>query len=114
MILEFLPGLKANSFSRRNGHFFAGARIAADAAFAWLDDENAKPPQLDPIAAREGVLHRIEERLDCLLGFQLRNAGLVGKAIDDIEFDHGNVASGSGEHSLVLQLGKLAAICASR
>jgi hypothetical protein len=98
VILEFLPGLKANSLSRRDGHFFAGAGIAADPAFAWLDDENAKAPQLDPIAAREGVLHRIEERLDCLFGFQLRDSGFVGKAIDDIEFDHGNVASGSGEH----------------
>jgi len=106
VILEFLPGLKANGLSRRDGHFFAGAGIATDAAFAWLDDENAKAPQLDPIAARKGVLHRIEERLDCLFGFQLRDAGLVGKAIDDIEFDHGNVASGSGEHSLVFSVWK--------
>jgi hypothetical protein len=104
VILEFLPGLKANSLSRRDGHFFTGAGIAPDPAFAWLNDENAKPPQLDSIAAREGVLHRIEERLDCLFSFQLRDAGLVGKAIDDIEFDHGNVASGSDEHSLAFNL----------
>jgi len=115
VVLEFLAGLEANSLSRRDGYFFAGAGIAADAAFAWLDDENAKATQLDPVAAREGVLHRIEERLDCLFGFQLRNAGLVGKAIDDIEFDHWNVASGSANISLVFfSLGKLAAICASR
>jgi len=107
VILEFLPGLKANSLSRRDGHFFTGAGIAPDPAFAWFNDENAKAPQLDSIAAREGVLHRIEERLDCLFSFQLRNAGLVGKAIDDIEFDHGNVASGSDEHSLAFNFGKL-------
>jgi hypothetical protein len=46
--------------------------------------------------------------------FNFGYAGLVGKAIDDIEFDHGNVASGSGEHSLAFQFGKLASICASR
>jgi hypothetical protein len=89
VILQFLPGFETDGLTRGYGHLFAGAGISPDAPFAGLDDENAKTAQLDPIAARERVLHRIEERFDCLFGFQLRYAGLVGKPINDIEFDHG-------------------------
>src|SRR5438552_13244654 len=57
--VKLLARFKANGFSGRNCDFFAGARITADATFARFDDEYAEAAQLDSIAARERVLHRI-------------------------------------------------------
>ena len=47
--LEFFAGLEAHGFAGRDFHFFAGARVAADAGLARLDVENTEPTQLDPV-----------------------------------------------------------------
>ena len=66
--MKLLARLEANGFPGRNCDFFAGARITTDAAFARFDYEYAEAAQLDSIAARQRILHRIKERLNCLLG----------------------------------------------
>jgi hypothetical protein len=43
VILEFLPGLKANSLSRRDGHFFTGAGIAPDPRLRGLTMKTPNP-----------------------------------------------------------------------
>jgi len=86
--LKFFPGLESNRLTQRDRYFFACARVAPDTALAWLHDEYAKAAQFDPIATRQRVLHRTEERFNRLFGFQLWNSRLVGKSVDDIEFNH--------------------------
>jgi len=104
--LKFFAGLESNRLTQRDRYFFARARIASDAALARLYNEDAKAAQLDPIASRQRVLHRIEERFNRLFGFQLWNSRLIGKSVDDIEFDHERGLQ-LAKDSRLLELGKL-------
>src|SRR5437870_55850 len=81
LAMKFLARFEANRFSGRNSDLLARTRIAADTALARLDYENSKAAQLDSIAARQRVLHRVEKGFNCLLGLQLRDPSFVGKAI---------------------------------
>src|SRR5207244_4496549 len=89
LALQFLPRLKTNRLPGRNRNLLAGARVSPDTAFTRLDHEHAKAAQLDAVAARQRVLHRMKQGIDGLLGFELGNACAIGETIDDIEFDHG-------------------------
>src|SRR5277367_6524454 len=57
--LEFLAGLEAHGFSRRNAHLFAGAGIAADAGLARFDAEHPKAAKFDALAAAQRHLERL-------------------------------------------------------
>jgi len=48
-----------------------GARVTADAALAGFHLEDAEPAQLDTFAALHRGSHRVEDRVDCHLGFDL-------------------------------------------
>jgi hypothetical protein len=86
--LQVLAGFKTNRLAGRNRHLLARARVATDAPLARLNYENAKATQFDPVPARQGILHRLEQCFDSLFGFEFRDSGFVGETIDDIEFDH--------------------------
>src|SRR5262249_14395994 len=86
--LQFLAGLEANGLAGRGAHLFAGARVEADASLAGLDVEDAETPQLDALAASEGVLHGLEDGFHGLLGLGSGDTGAADHCVDDVELDH--------------------------
>ena len=54
--VKFLARLEANSLARSDGDFRTGSRVAADSRLARADIEDAKTPQLDPVARSERFL----------------------------------------------------------
>src|SRR6185503_14779743 len=74
-VLEVLARLEADRASGRNLHFLARPWVAADPALARLDLEDAEPPELDPLPAHHGVLHRLEDRFHRHFGLHLRDVG---------------------------------------
>jgi len=86
--LKFFAGFEADSFAGRDVGYFSRSRIATNAALARFDDEHAKSSQLDPLAALQSILHRLEQRFDGSLSFDFWNAGLVGNMIYNIKLDH--------------------------
>src|ERR687886_550886 len=69
------------------------APVAAHAALPGLDDEDAEAAQFNPLAAHQGLFHRVEEGFDGLLGLHLGHARAVGHAVHNVEFDHSSCAS---------------------
>ena len=88
MCLKLLAGLEANRFPRRNGDLFACAGVAAYAALSGFDDEDAEAAQLDALAARQGLFHRMKKGIHGLFGLHLGNAGALGHTVYNVEFDH--------------------------
>jgi hypothetical protein len=86
--LEFFAGFEADGFAGRDADFFAGARIPADAGFAWLDAEDAEAAEFDALAAAESLLERIENRFDSLLGFGAADESLGDNRIHDVQLNH--------------------------
>jgi hypothetical protein len=88
--LQLFAGLEAHGFAGRYIHFFAGARIAANAGFSRLYGENSEAAQFNPLAAAHAILQRLKNRFDGLLGldaadacpFELRQYGVY-----DIQFN---------------------------
>src|SRR5205809_5778059 len=74
-VLQIFTGLETDGASRRDAHFLARARIAADAALARLHLENAESAELDSLAALHGDPHRVEDRVDGHLGLDLGDVG---------------------------------------
>src|SRR5438132_14417349 len=87
--VQFLSRLETNCLASRDRNLLARTRIASDTALARLYDKDAKTPQLDAFTAGQRLLHRMKERVHGLLRFQFRDAGFVGKTVDDIKFNHG-------------------------
>jgi hypothetical protein len=54
--VKFLARLEANSLAWSDGDFRTGPRVAADSRLARADVEDAKAPQLDPVARSERFL----------------------------------------------------------
>ncbi len=65
------------------------AWIAPDTSLPRLNGEHAEAPQLDALAARERRFHRMKQRVHRLLDLQLRQAGSIGYALDNIYSDQG-------------------------
>jgi hypothetical protein len=86
--LKLFARFEANRFPRRDIGDFASAGVAAHAALAGLDYENAKPAKLYALSALQCVLHGLEQSLDCNFGFNLRNARLICHLIDYVELYH--------------------------
>src|SRR3954469_3601976 len=86
--LQLFARLEAHSFAGRNADLGSRARIASDAGLSRAYVEHAETAQLDAVALGEGALHALKDRLDCLLGFRLGDAGLSDNFVDDIELDH--------------------------
>src|ERR1051325_9052236 len=63
-VLQVLARLEADRAAGRDLHFLARPRVASDAALAGLDLEDTEAPELDPLPAHHGVLHRLEDGFD--------------------------------------------------
>src|SRR5262249_7988620 len=87
-VLEVFARLEANRATRRDAHFLAGAGVTADAALAGLDLEHAESAQFDTFAALHGGPHRIENRVDGHLGFDLGDVGDFRNLVDDVDLNH--------------------------
>jgi hypothetical protein len=86
--LQFLAGLEAHSFARRDADFLAGAGIAADAGLARAYVEHAEAAQLDPFSLAESALHGPENGFDGLFRLGPGYPGLVYYRVHYIEFNH--------------------------
>lgn len=67
--MQLLAGLEANGFARSDADFGSGARIAADAGFAWADVEDAEATQLDALTLSKSALEGFKDCVDG--GFRL-------------------------------------------
>lgn len=85
--LQLLAGLETHGFTGRNGNLRAGARIAADAGFAWAYVEDTESAKLDALASAKGALHAFENGFDGHLRFRLCDARSVDHFVDNVEFD---------------------------
>jgi hypothetical protein len=52
----------------RNGHAFAGARVATHTGRPVIDREAAKAAYLYPVTAHQGIAHGVKNRLDGVFG----------------------------------------------
>src|SRR6267142_2415342 len=86
--LKFFAGLEADGFAGRNVDFFTGAGMAADAGLARLDAEDAKAPELDALAAAEGLLEGFEDGFDRLLGLGAADVRRGDDGIYDVQLNH--------------------------
>src|SRR6266446_7758862 len=86
--VQFLSRLEANCLASGDRNLLASTRIASDTALARLYDKDAKASQFDAFTAGQRFLHRMKERVYGLFRLQFRDAGFVGKTIDDIKFNH--------------------------
>src|SRR5208283_1843557 len=86
--LQFLAGLKANGFTGRDAHFFAGAGIPADAGFARLDAEYAELAKFDALAAAKGILERFEHGLDRLLRLRPADIRFGDHRVYNVQLNH--------------------------
>lgn len=86
--LQFLAGLEAHRFARRDADFLAGAGIAANAGLARAHIENSKAPQLNSLTFAKCILHGFKDRFDGLFRLSPAHAGLVYDCINDIQLNH--------------------------
>ena len=86
--LQFLTGLKSNGFAGRNANLLAGPWVAADAGLARFHIKNAESAKLDAVAATQGILHCLEDRLHGLFGFRAGYVRFLNDCIYDVELDH--------------------------
>jgi hypothetical protein len=92
--LQFLAGLEAHSFSRRDIYFSARPGIATDSGLARTNVKNAKTAQFNPISLGQRFLHSIEDGLYSQLCLGLSDSSLTYDFIDDVELDHERLRSG--------------------
>jgi hypothetical protein len=62
--VKFLARLEANSLAWSDGDFRTGPRVAADSRLTWAHIEDAKTPQLDPVARSKRFLQALKDRVD--------------------------------------------------
>ena len=58
---QIFTRLEPNGFPGRDGHFGAGSRVTANAAFTGLNYKNAKAAKLDPFSEGKSVFHCVEQ-----------------------------------------------------
>lgn len=86
--MKFLAGLEANGLSWGDGHFGAGAGIAADTCFSWLDREDAEAAEFNTVALDEGSLHAVKDGIHG--GFSLGpwQSGAFDNPLDQVLLNH--------------------------
>src|SRR5450432_260553 len=85
--LQFLAGLEAHGFPRRNAHFFAGTRISSNSGFPRLHAEDSKAAQFDALTAAQRGLQRFENRLHRLFGLGAADVGFCHHGVYDVQLD---------------------------
>src|SRR5258708_7831537 len=86
--LQILSWLESECFCSGGCDLLTGAGITTDAAFSGLDDKHSETSKLDAFTILQSLFHRIEQRFDGYLCFNLRNTCLVGHLVDNVELDH--------------------------
>src|SRR5688572_9070216 len=71
-VLQNLAGFEGEDAASRNRNLFPGLRIPADAGLLLPHDEVTETRDLDLLAALESLLDAVEDSLDDLGGFLLR------------------------------------------
>jgi hypothetical protein len=89
--LQVFTRLETYGLSRRDVYFRTGSGVPADTGLPRLYRKDAEAPQLNPIVGLEGILHAIEDRVDCLLRFRFAHSRPLDDLIHKIEFDHWNL-----------------------
>src|SRR5450759_342021 len=87
-VLEVFARFEPDRAPGRDAHFLAGTGVTADAALAWLHLEHTEPAQLDAVAPLHGGPHRVEDRVDRHLGFDLGDVGDFRHFVDDVDLNH--------------------------
>jgi hypothetical protein len=85
--VKFFSWLETNSLPRRDGHFCAGSRIAADPGFAGTNIEHPKSPEFNAIARSKCFFQTFEDRINSRLRFVARQARLVDYLMDNVLFN---------------------------
>ena len=88
--LQFLAWFETYRFAGGNIHFFAGARIAANAGLARLHGKNSKAAQFDSLATTHAAFQRFKNRLDGLFGLDSAHSSsieLCQYGVYDIQFN---------------------------
>src|SRR6188768_1346846 len=67
-LAQFLAGLEVRHVLARHLHLLAGLGVAPRSRRPVVQPERAEPADLDAIAGRERVRHRVQHRLDRQLG----------------------------------------------
>jgi hypothetical protein len=86
--LQFLAGLEADSFARRNVDFLSGTGIAADAGLARLDAEDSEAAQLDALAFAESAFEGFKNGFDGLLGLGAADVRGRDHGVHNVQLDH--------------------------
>ena len=87
-ILKILPGFESDGPTGGDADLFTGPGVSANAALSWLHLKHAEAAQLDSLAPLHGEPHRVEDRIDSHLSFDLGDVGYFRHLVDDVDFDH--------------------------
>jgi hypothetical protein len=85
--MQFLARLEAHGFAGGNGYLGSGSRIAADSGFSGADVEDTEAPQLDSLAASQGLLETLEDGVDGGFGLHAGQTGPLDDVVDDVLFN---------------------------
>jgi len=86
--MKLFARFEANRLARSDGDFSTSSGIAADTGFAWLDGEDTEASQFDPVARDEGLLHAVEDGVNCRLCFGSWQSGTLNNPLYKILLNH--------------------------
>src|SRR3954454_18737121 len=85
--VQLFAGLEAHGFSRSDGDFCAGARIATDPGLAWTHIEDAKAAQLDAFSGGERFFQALKDGVDGSFRLIAGKAGPFDNPVHDVLLD---------------------------
>jgi hypothetical protein len=86
--VHFLAWFESDGFTRNDSNLGTRAWIAPDASLARPDIENAKAPQLNPVAGPKSILQAIENGIYGRLDLVSRQSGPLNDFLNDVLFNH--------------------------
>ena len=102
--LQFIGRLPNGNLARRDRHRFTRPRISSRPRSPLLHFESSKTPNLDILAADEGVRNRLEHTLNNQGRIGLRQTGHLGNFIHDIRFCHLHPPFGKAVNGLMTRI----------
>ena len=98
--MKLFARLEANGFSRRDGDFSAGARVAPDAGLARPDVENPKAAQFDAITGGKRLFQALKNGINSRFRFVTRQPRPVDHLVNNVLFDQCLYPEGSLDNRL--------------
>jgi hypothetical protein len=86
--LQVFAWLEPDGLSGGNVDFGSRSRVSPDACLSRFHREYSESAKFNPIVGFQSVLHTIEDRIDCLLGFCFADACSFDDLIYKIKLDH--------------------------